>query len=296
MTELIVPPAFAERVGAMAGDRGRAWLAELPGVAARYHRAWSLTPDGPTMHGYTGVVQPVTRAGGGRAVLKICWRDEETRDEPVALTAWDGAGAVRLLDGDPEHGVLLLERLDAGRALDGEPIGVAVAVAGGLLRRLSVAAPPLHRTLRAEAARWAAELPTDWERLGRPLPRALLDAAVAICRVRGPRAGALLVNEDLHYENVLRGGREPWLVIDPKPIAGDPEFGVIPLLWNRMGETTLDERFAALVAAARLDPARARDWTLVRAVLNWLWAVEDEEEGGWLHTAVVRIAEWAFAR
>ncbi|WP_232376538.1 aminoglycoside phosphotransferase family protein [Amycolatopsis aidingensis] len=296
MTELIVPPPFAAHIGAMAGDRGRAWVAALPGLAAQYHRAWSLTADGPTLHGYTALVQPVTRADGGEAMLKLGWQDEETRDEPVALAAWDGAGAVRLLASDPEHGVLLLERLDAGRTLDGEPIDRAVAVAGGLLRRLSVPAPPLRRSLRAEAARWAAELPTEWQRLGRPLPKELLDAAVAVCRERGPRAGSLLVNEDLHYQNVLRGSRQPWLVIDPKPIAGDPEFGVIPLLWNRMGETTLDERFAALVAAARLDPALARDWTLVRAVVNWLWAVEDEAEGDWLHTAVVRIAGWAGAR
>ena len=59
------------------------------------------------------------------------------------------------------------------------------------------------------------------------------------------------MNEDLHFQNVLAGTREPWLVIDPKPLAGDLEWGVIPLFWNRFTESTLDERFALIVASQR---------------------------------------------
>ena len=88
------------------------------------------------------------------------------------------------------------------------------------------------------------------------------------------------MNEDLHFENVLAGTREPWLVIDPKPLAGDLEWGVIPLFWNRFTESTLDERFALIVASQELDAERARDWTLVRAVQNWLWMVEEHLETG----------------
>ena len=69
--------------------------------------------------------------------------------------------------------------------------------------------------------------------------------------------GTTLVNEDLHYENVLRGDREPWLMIDPKPLSGDPEYCVIPLLWNRFdeldGRRGLTDRFLALCDAGELD-------------------------------------------
>jgi streptomycin 6-kinase len=98
------------------------------------------------------------------------------------------------------------------------------------------------------------------------------------------------VNEDLHYENVLAGTREPWLVIDPKPVAGDLEFGVIPLLWNRMEESTLDDRLAALVAVAGLDAELARAWTLVRAVVNFLWAVEADDG---FAASLLEIAQWS---
>jgi streptomycin 6-kinase len=280
-----IPTAFAEEIIRREGAAGRAWLAELPALAARYCREWALTPDGEPMHGYVGVVLPVTRADGTTAVLKLTRLDDETRGEPVALSTWHGAGAVLLLESAP--GVLLLERLDPARTLAGEPIEDAVEIAARLLCRLAVPAPASIRRLPAE--RLAEELPVRWRRLGEPFPRRLVDAAVDVCRPLAP--GALLVNEDLHYENVLAGTREPWLVIDPKPVAADAEFGVIPLLWNRMGESTVDAKFAAIVPAAGLDAERARAWTLVRGVQNWLWSLAG---GGFPGSArLARITCWA---
>ena len=78
---------------------------------------------------------------------------------------------------------------------------------------------------------------------------------------------------------MLRGDREPWLMIDPKPLAGDREFGVIPLLWNRFGELDGDrglrDRFAALCDIGELDAERARAWTFCRAVDTWLWCLDE---------------------
>jgi streptomycin 6-kinase len=51
---------------------------------------------------------------------------------------------------------------------------------------------------------------------------------------------------------------------------------------------------AAVVSAAALDPARARAWTLVRAVQNWLWLLEDDEDDASPVAAVPEIAHWAY--
>jgi streptomycin 6-kinase len=251
------------------------WLATLPELATGYARRWSLTPDGDPLFGHAGVVWPVRRADGTPAMLKLSWPHDEAFDEGVALRHWAGNGAVRLLEHDGEDYALLLERLDPDRMLHTEPIDEAVEVAGSLLRRLAVPAPPLLRSVRQVAGRWVTELPAESKELGGPVPDGMMAAVVEHCRSLGPRAGTLLVNEDLHYFNVLRGEREPWLVIDPKPIVGDPEWGVIPLLWNRYEETGgaqgIADRFEAIVRTAALDRDRAVAWTLVRAVDNWLW-------------------------
>jgi streptomycin 6-kinase len=290
---IVVPDFFATRLVGME-PAAELWLNRVPALAAEYADRWKLRLVGAPMHGYAGLVLPVLRADGEPAVLKLSYLNAETRDEPVALAAWRGKGAALLLDSDAEQGVLLLERLDPSRSLATEPIEEAVPIIASLLRRLAIAAPPgMTRDLRRESELWAEELPKEWERLGSPFPRKMLDAAVEVCRELGPTADRLLVNEDLHFENVLGGVREPWQVIDPQPLIGDLEYTMLSLLWNRRTESVLDDRFATIVDIADLDADRARAWTLVLAVRNWLWFVEDEdtEDFGW--PAVQAIAPWA---
>src|SRR5690606_16610553 len=108
----------------------------------------------------------------------------------------------------------------------------------------------------------------------------------------------VLVHGDLHYANVLAGSRAPWLAIDPKPLSGDPHHEVGPLLWNRWDEVTTsgDVRWAvrrrvdAVVATAGLNPDRTRDWVVVRAMVNVLWAAEAAQREGRGLTAAER--EW----
>lgn len=301
MTGFKIPPAFLARaanLGPGAGD----WLASLPGLAEKYARKWNLEFDGAAMHGFVGVAQPVRLTDGTPAILKLGWPHEESDDEPLALSTWAGQGAVRMYDNVAEDGVLLLERLDATRSLETEPIREAVETIGALARRLAVPAPAtLQRSLRTEAAELVTDLPKTWSELGKPFGREFVDAAVEICANLGPGSGELMVNEDLHFENVLAGEREPWLVIDPKPVVGDLEFGAISILWNRAGESTMEDKLAWFTAAAGVDAERTRAWTLVRAVQNWIWMYEDLAEGSAPETiaedpayaTVPEIAAWA---
>ena len=210
--------------------------------------------------------------------------DDDERDEALALRTWAGEGAVRLLNTSGDDRVLLLEKLVPGHSLQDQPIDAAVEVAGGLLRRLAVPAPPgLKVSLATRAKTMVTRLPERWRRHGEPFPRATLDRAIACCAELGPSAANLLVIYDQHFENVLAAHREPWLVIDPTVLAGDVEFGLLPLLWNRTGEfgNTPEgalRRFDAIVAAAELDRDRAWDWTLVRALDEWLWSLEFDPE------------------
>lgn len=272
-----MPESFAE------GFEDAEWLARLPALAESCLARWDLTVDGEPMHGACALVLPVRRPSGEPAVLKVTWPHDEAEHEAIALSMWDGAGAVRLLAHDPDAWALLLERLNPDITLESEPIPEALAVVAGMIRRLDRPAPAGVRTMRDVAARWVHELPAENDGL---VPGPLLDQAVAYCRELGPLAGNHLVNEDLHFQNVLRGEREPWLVIDPKPIAGDHEFGLTQLLWNRFEEDTLLARLAVLVDMAGLDHELARKWTFVRAIDNWLYAGGDN----WLGDRCRRIA------
>ena len=84
------------------------------------------------------------------------------------------------------------------------------------------------------------------------------------------------MNRDAHLGNFLSAGREPWLLIDPKPVLGEASFdGAYLLLANMDADAThADTTSIVEQIAARLvvDPQRVRAWALVRAVDNALWA------------------------
>ena len=274
-----LPAGFLAHAGR--GERWAAWIDSVPRRLAHAIEAWDLVVDGPPQHGHTAVVVPVL-ADGAPAVLKAGWPFEEPRHEWLALRHWDARGAVRLLRADPAANVLLLERLGASDLRTVEAIEACEVVAG-LYGALHVPAPARLDRLSALVARWTddlAALPRS-----APFPRRMVEQAVHLGRAfaTDPATDGTLVHTDLHDENVLAGGRAPWIAIDPQPLSGDPHYEPAPMLWNRWDEVlavrdprfAVRRRFHTLVDVAGLDEQRARDWVVVREAVNAMWAIEE---------------------
>jgi len=288
---------FADRSAAWAE-----WIADLPALARHLIHEWALTVDGTSMHGECALVVPVRTDDDTPAVLKVGWPHEEAEHEHLALRFWDGRGAVKLLRADPHRSALLLERLDP-EDLTSLASLEACEVVAELYADLHVAASPEFRTLSSLCERWAPRL--EAIRTHARLPRRYVDRAAALTRelAADPMTDGRIIHTDLHYYNVLRGEREPWLVIDPKPLSGDPAFEVAPLLWNNWAEVigsedaraTIRRRFETVVDVAGLDEERAKAWVVVRMLVNAMWEVEDpspesDEKSGWL-TDCITIAK-----
>ncbi|MBQ1098783.1 hydroxyurea phosphotransferase [Streptomyces sp. b94] len=272
-----VPEALAVSQAKYNGAAGRAFIDGLPALAAGFLDRWELRLDGPSMHGWAALVLPVVRPDGTPAVLKLQLLDEETEGEPVALRLWDGDGAVRLLDHDPATGTMLLERLDASRTLSHvEDSREAVLVIARLLAHLTATpAPPGVRRLGDIARGMLERTPWALERIADPADRRLIADCAAAVREVADEPGDRLLHWDLHYDNVLAADRARWLAIDPKPLAGDPGFDLLPALDNRYDPGETRWRFDAMTDVLRLDPERARAWSLGRVLQNSLWNVED---------------------
>ena len=241
-------------------------------VALEVAGRWSLTLGDPYEQGVAGFTTRASLADGSPVVLKLVYPDRETEHEADALRVWDGDGAIRLFaqDGD----ALLLERCEPGTPLSAAGQEAALDVLIGLLPRLwQPAGEPFH-TLADEAAWWFPKLPQT--RLGEA-------AREAIESLAGTQGQQVLLHQDLHGDNVLAAEREPWLVIDPKPLAGEREFAVAPIVrsWE-LGEEKHDVlyRFDRLTSELGLDRERARGWTIAQTVA---WS-----SGAW-HDSV---AEW----
>lgn len=264
------------------------WLERLPVLFQSVVADWELTYDGPPRHGFCSLVAPVRTSTRRPAMLKVTFDgDDESVHEGLALERWKGRGAVRLLRADPHRRALLLERL-RGNDLSGVPDLAACELVARLYPRLHVPALPQLRTVPSYVDQWVDALATLPRNA--PVPRRLVEQATSLGRdfVADPSSVGVIVHGDLHYENVLAGDREPWLVIDPKAMSGDAHYEPAPMLWNRWEEMAatgnlrdaIRRRFFTLVDVAGLEEDRARDWVIVRMVLNAHWSIVDADRAG----------------
>lgn len=273
----LVPAGFVARISSLPADGGPAgseWVATLPHLLVDVLEAWELTLEGEPMTGQCALVLPV-RGPEGSAALKLGWPHREAAEEHLALRAWDGCGAVRLLRADPRRSVLLLERLTTQDLTD-QWDEEAVAIVAGLYADLHVTPLPQVPAL----VPWVEEI------LARPavagLPRRYVEQARGTLRSLGDLGGERLLHGDLHYGNVLSDGTD-WVAIDPKTVTGHPAWEVAPLLTNRVAEMgtgaslrwSVRRRVEVVCEVSGLDQGLVLAVSALREVVNAVWAIED---------------------
>ena len=262
------------------------WLAALPAMAADYAERWQLTVIGEPLHGAASLILPVVRRDGTNAMLKLQPTSDESESEALALRTWSRDDVVEVLEDDPATSTVLLERLEP-RTLNAVPDHTeATRILAGLLARLIVVPAPAEiRRLADIAGQMAEDAPGLIPLLSDPAERALVRRFVAQVTALLPESGDRLLHWDLHYDNVMASHRQPWLVIDPKPLAGDPAFEVFPVLWNRWDDLVatgdlnraIRDRFGLMLDVTGIDRERALGWTAGRILQNVLWNTEDGE-------------------
>jgi streptomycin 6-kinase len=257
------------------------WLDALPQLVAECADQWSLALEKPIDTPHSLVIP------SGEVVLKLNAPSHAEADkEADALELWGGRGAVRLQARDDARRALLVERCVPGTELWSSGVDESEVIAR-LIPRLQVPVAEGHgfALLAAEADRWADVVPRRYVAAGAPFERELLDAALDVYRTVD-RGSALLVNQDLHGGNVLRAAREPWLVIDPKPLVGERELESSGLLRNAASASQLLDGWVDLIGSVSrwldvlegvgFDRTRARGWGVAHN-LAWAW----DERSGW---------------
>ena len=201
---------------------------------------------------------------GDEAVLKVVpVEDDEADHEADALALLAGDGAVRLLRHDRARRAILIERArpgdDASRLSEPEAMRVAVAAATRFWRPAT----------RGSPFRWIGDHVPSW--LDNAGDHYLVRQAKEIYATMQP-SDATLVHGDFHHHNLL-SHHDGWVVIDPKPMVGDPEFDVPTFLWNPIGHqqtTESVERWIGAFAETGLDANLLREWAIVRGTYQGL--------------------------
>jgi streptomycin 6-kinase len=273
------PEAFARATVEREGERGEAWLAELPGIVAGLLERWGCVQDGEVLHGGVGVIVPVLR-GAGPAVIKVSFPHPGNDFEPDAFAEWGGRGAVMLYERDDSQYGMLLERVDSSTLAEVEDSDEVASVAGRISRRLAIPAPAGLPRLKDEAGAWEDQLLRDAAELEHPMPAYVVDAALATIRELATVQPEVLIHGDFHARNILRAEREDWLAVDPKGYVGDPAYDAGNLLRVRAvlnfiendDVVKLANRFLDIYTeAAEIDREQAQRWSQLLLVQGAFW-------------------------
>ncbi|MBE1612564.1 aminoglycoside phosphotransferase family protein [Actinopolymorpha pittospori] len=293
-----IPAAFVRTTIEREGDPGRTWVASLPGLVDEFLQRWGCIPAAPIRFGQVGIILPVQRHDGAPAVLKISFTHPGNMYEAHALAAWDGRGAVRLYERDDARFAMLLEQAEWKTLDDLGDVDQATAVTGQLARRLAVPAPPDLPRLSDRAEEWERTLGEDAAKLGHRLSQRALGAALATIQDLGRKQPDTMVHGDLHFGNIVRAEREPWLVVDPKGCVGDLAFDASRVLVRGVDslreaddlEAELRRRLAIFSDAAEIERERAIRWLQVDAAMGACRGIDYGEEA-WVVSFLVHVAE-----
>lgn len=240
----------------------------------------------PYTGGSASYVVPARTSDGDDAVLKLSWPHREARGEATALRWWDGHCAVRLHAHEPADYALLIERCDPGTPLiDVElPPDTQLVIAAELLAEVWRSGLPTSPDVDLEllvdvAAEWADQVEERMRRLAPPYNESLAAQGVDLLRSLPVSATRqVMVHGDFNPGNLLSSSRQPWLIIDPKPMIGDPGYDLPPLLLQVDDPFTHADPTRVLLdrvdlVADRIDvsPDRLLAWCLARMVEGALW-------------------------
>lgn len=222
-------------------------------------------------------------------MLKIAVHEEERRGGEL-MAWWNGVDAARVLaqGGD----ALLMERLTGPRSL------AAMARTGqddDATRILCRTAQAIHRPRGQPPPlslipldQWFRALEPAASEHGGTFQTSATAAKFLLNTAREP----VVLHGDFHHDNVLDGGDQGWLVIDPKGLIGEPAFEYANLFRNPDVDIALApgrlRRCAAIVVEETgIEMQRLLQWVLAYAGLGAAWSLSSGHD----HQPGLEIAE-----
>ncbi len=288
-----LPNYFIKTIQGTFGEKGQMWLKQLPVLIETVQKRYDLTVLHPVPNLSFNYVAPAIRGDGTEVMLKLGVPHKELTSEIASLRLCAGRGTVRLIEGDEAQGVLVLERLRPGHSLvslfpddDEKAIRIAAAAMQQFWRPVSRENPfptVYDWSFGLKRLRYAFDGGVG------PFPQRLVEQAENLFAELIPSMGDVVVlHGDLHHDNILAATREPWLVIDPKGIVGEPAYEIGAFLRNPVPDIFTfselhkytEQRAAIFAEMLNLDRQRLIGWGLAQAVLSSWWSYESGD-GNW---------------
>lgn len=260
------------------GEKGKAWLNELPELVAAIASRLDLRDlKEVTNLTYNYVLSGFY--GDNPIILKLGLDHEALTRESFALKCFADCAAVKVLAED--GGMLLLERAVPGTSLKSyfpKHEHESIDIACGVMKRLHQANIPITHNF-PHIKDWLTALDKDW-----PIPDGYLQKARNLRdELLQTSKPDVLLHGDLHHDNILQNG-DDWVVIDPKGVIGEPAYEVASFIRNPIPEllnhsdapNIIHNRVTRFAELLELPSQRIIDWYFVESVLSWIWNIQDK--------------------
>ncbi|GAA1194896.1 streptomycin 6-kinase [Brevibacterium paucivorans] len=302
-----VPKSLLGAVGELIGpERADAWAKALPFMFNELCDRWSLTPDpvpGSPWAGAESLVVPVLTKENYQAIVRFASPNSANPHVHAqvleALRAWNGRGAVRIIEEDSSFRATLQERLVTAENLSTVPLDQVPPIWGQLVRVLTVHGGRGFVRVQDIAQGWLNKFNSNVQALAdyrsfRPEDRQVIDQAHMWTTRLAQSQQSYLLHADLHYYNILAGhpdsnGISTWKAIDPQPLLGPVAYMVAPMLWNRLYEIPtpdpaqqakwLYDFAVSLCQHAGIDPQFGLGASIAREVANMFWYLKSARGG-----------------
>lgn len=282
---MLLPEQFTKNILSVHGEKGKAWLDNLPILLAKIEKHWDIIVETNFSNLSFNYVAPGFTSAGESIVVKCGLPSFELNAEIAALQHFNGQGAIRVIQFELDLGAMLLDRISPGNCLDEnlninneKETEIAVALINKLHHPLSekhFEFPTLHNWFDG-----FKKLREHFNGKTGPFPEKLIKCAEILSQEllssMGPQ---VLLHGDLHYSNILFSEQIGWLTIDPKGVIGEREFEIaLPSLIKIVDKKLLLNNLHQFIEFSNFDKERVFAWCFVKCVLAAWWFFEDSGE------------------
>lgn len=292
-----LPESFIHTVKTVFTD-GEEWLHNLPALIDECEQRWSIKVGAHFKLSYNFVAS-ATRTDGSELVIKLGVPNSQLTSEMAALRLCNGEGMVRLIEGDAEQGILLMERVRPGQMLSElvtDP-DEATHVAARVMLQMWRPVPESFRSSLHSLQRWTQgihEIRQEFAGGTGPYPAWLVENAERIFAEQlATMDEEVLLHGDFHHDNILSANADAseWCIIDPKGVFGERGYEIGQFLLNPNHKLASDpkiqrRRIDIFVDELGLDKQRITRWAAAHAVLSSWWDYDGVSDG-WKQTAAV---------
>ena len=265
-----------------------AWFERLPEIVAAWCARWRITLSDDVPDSSFNIMAFGHSALAGPVVLKMNLPSPEVLSEIEAIAQRSGHGIVRMIAADPDLAIMMLERVAPGTPLREANLADqdATAIAADVMRRFWQA--PSRPDNLFPLVEWMTSLldyPARPTYPVGPIPARMIDRAIDIAgALLSTSTDLVLLHGDIHHDNILWGGSQGWVTIDPKGVIGERGFDTGTWMHNPMGiglrpeiGGILRQRVESFARLLALDPFRIAQWSFVFLVLSMCWTTEAED-------------------